>query len=62
MRTRPTSSRSPELEGCRTHGDTQAEAVRQAEDAIVTWLVTARVWGEPIPAPRLFSADDNEAD
>lgn len=44
----------PELEGCRTHGETRAEATRQAEDAIVTWLVAARVWGDQIPAPRLF--------
>ena len=52
----------PELEGCRTHGETRAEAARQAEDAIITWLVAARVWGEQIPAPRLFSGGDDEVD
>jgi len=45
----------PELPGCVTHGSTYAEAVRQAEDAIATWLDTARGWGDPIPPPRAFS-------
>lgn len=52
----------PELEGCRTHGQTRAEAARQAEDAIVTWLVAARVWGERIPVPRLFPDAGDHAD
>jgi len=46
----------PELPGCVTHGATHAEAVRQGEDAIVTWLQTARAWGDPIPHPRVFAA------
>ncbi len=45
----------PELPGCMTHGVTYAEAVRQGEDAIATWLNTARAWGDPIPAPRGFT-------
>lgn len=45
----------PELPGCMTHGATYAEAVRQGEDAIATWLETARTWGDPIPAPRVFA-------
>jgi predicted RNase H-like HicB family nuclease len=45
----------PELPGCMTHGATYAEAVRQGEDAIATWLDTARAYGDPIPAPRLFA-------
>jgi len=44
----------PELPGCMTHGATYAEAVRQGEDAIATWLETARAWGDPIPPPRVF--------
>jgi predicted RNase H-like HicB family nuclease len=44
----------PELPGCMTHGATYAEAVRQGEDAIATWLETARAWGDPIPPPRLL--------
>lgn len=45
----------PELPGCITHGATYADAVRQGEDAIATWLETARAWGDPIPPPRVFS-------
>ncbi len=46
----------PELPGCMTHGETYAEAVRQGEDAIATWLETARAWGDPIPPPRVLPA------
>lgn len=46
----------PELPGCMTHGETYAEAVRQGEDAIATWLDTARTWGDPIPEPRVLAA------
>jgi predicted RNase H-like HicB family nuclease len=45
----------PELPGCITHGATQVEAVRQAQDAIATWLEGARAAGEPLPSPRLFN-------
>src|SRR5205085_2684927 len=44
----------PELPGCRTHGRTYEEAVRQGQDAIATWLT-----GEPRatwPLPRDFTA------
>jgi predicted RNase H-like HicB family nuclease len=34
----------PELPGCMTH----AEAVKQGEAAIATWLATARAYGDPI--------------
>ncbi len=46
----------PELPGCLTHGATHAAAVRQGEDAIATWLATARRFGDPIPPPRVFAA------
>ncbi len=45
----------PELPGCVTHGSTYAEAVRQGEDAIATWLEMARASGDPIPAPRVLA-------
>ncbi len=45
----------PELPGCTTHGATYAEAVRQGEDAIITWPQTARAWGDPIPPPRVLA-------
>lgn len=41
----------PELPGCATHGDTKEEAIRQAEDAIATWLDGAREIGKKIPEP-----------
>ncbi len=46
----------PELPGCMTHGATHEAAVRQGEDAIATWLATARRFGDPIPPPRVFAA------
>ena len=46
----------PELEGSITHGATYEEAVRQGQDAIATWISTARAWNDPIPAPRVYGA------
>ncbi len=46
----------PELPGCMTHGVTHEAAVRQGEDAIATWLATARRFGDPIPPPHVFAA------
>jgi predicted RNase H-like HicB family nuclease len=46
----------PELPGCRTHGDTYAEAVQQGEDAIESWIMVAKELGRPIPAPKTFAA------
>lgn len=42
----------PELSGCRTHGSSYEEAVRQGEDAIQSWLDTAVYRGNPVPEPR----------
>ena len=44
----------PELPGCRTHGRTYEEAVRQGQDAIATWLTDEprATW----PVPRDFTA------
>jgi predicted RNase H-like HicB family nuclease len=44
----------PELPGCRTHGSTYEEAVRQAHDAIATWIDGAREDGDPVPEPIFF--------
>lgn len=41
----------PELPGCRTHGRTRAEAVRNGEEAIAAWLGGAKRFGDSIPAP-----------
>jgi predicted RNase H-like HicB family nuclease len=45
----------PELPGCKTHGFTYEEAVRQGRDAIESWIDTAREDGDPIPAPRVYA-------
>lgn len=41
----------PELPGCATHGSTYEKAVRNAEDAIETWLSGAKESKYPIPEP-----------
>jgi predicted RNase H-like HicB family nuclease len=42
----------PELPGCVAHGDTQENALKNAQDAISLWLDTAREFGDPIPEPK----------
>ena len=42
----------PELPGCMTHGDTYAEAVTRAEEAMQAWIETAQEDGEEVPQPR----------
>ncbi|MGI8643936.1 MAG: type II toxin-antitoxin system HicB family antitoxin [Thermomicrobiales bacterium] len=51
----------PELPGCRTHGATREEAVKQGEEVIALWLESAREWGDPIPPPRYFDLGEIEA-
>lgn len=41
----------PQLAGCAAHGDSQEEALRNAQDAIHLWIETAREFGDPIPEP-----------
>lgn len=47
----------PELPGCRTHGATYEEAVRQGQDAIETWIEGSNALGLPVPKPRYLRAD-----
>ena len=42
----------PELAGCAAHGSTQEEALRNANDAIQLWIITAKEFGDPVPEPR----------
>ena len=44
----------PELLGCKTHGTTYEEAVKQGRDAIESWIDASQAWGDPIPAPRVL--------
>ena len=45
----------PELPGCRTHGATYAEAVRQGQDALESWVDAARADGDALPDPMDFA-------
>ncbi len=42
----------PELSGCMAHGETQTEALKNAQSAIKLWLKTAKEFGDPIPEPK----------
>ena len=42
----------PELSGCMAHGDTKADALANAEEAIQLWIDTAIEFGDPIPVPK----------
>ncbi|HZS76573.1 MAG TPA: type II toxin-antitoxin system HicB family antitoxin [Ktedonobacteraceae bacterium] len=46
----------PELPGCKTHGKTYEEAVKNGQEAIELWLEASREWGHPIPEPRVLMA------
>lgn len=41
----------PDLRYCSAHGETPAEAVAEAQEAIALWLETAQAEGIPIPRP-----------
>lgn len=45
----------PELPGCRTHGKTYEEAVKQAQDAIAGWVESALLDGEVVPPAKTFT-------
>jgi predicted RNase H-like HicB family nuclease len=42
----------PELPGCMAHGKTRPEAIKNAEDAIIFWIKTAKEDGQTIPEPK----------
>jgi predicted RNase H-like HicB family nuclease len=46
----------PELPGCMSDGETRAEALANVEDAIATWIHSARKMRRAIPEPRLHRA------
>ena len=45
-------SEVPELPGCAAHGDTQAAALENANEAILLWIDTAEEFGDPVPEPK----------
>jgi antitoxin HicB len=42
----------PDLPGCIADGKTPEEALHEAQDALESWLRTAKQFGDPIPKPR----------
>jgi len=42
----------PELPGCMAHGETRAEALANAEEAIDLWVKVARKRGREVPQPQ----------
>ena len=42
---------APDLPGCSAFGSTQAEALRELQDAITAWRKAAAKAGHPIPPP-----------
>src|SRR3989337_3913213 len=41
----------PDLPGCIADGDTIEETVKNADDALRSWLGTAKEFKDPVPAP-----------
>lgn len=41
----------PDLPGCMSDGETRAEAARNVEDAIESWIEEARAIGRAVPSP-----------
>lgn len=48
----------PELPGCMSDGESRAEALRNVEDAIATWLHCARKMGGSPPHPSSTAPPD----
>jgi antitoxin HicB len=46
----------PELPGCMSDGETEFEAIQNAQDAIQCWLEAAQETNQPIPEPRRRAA------
>jgi predicted RNase H-like HicB family nuclease len=47
---------APDLNGCSAFGVSEAEALRELDDAIATWILAAKAANNPIPAPTDKSA------
>ncbi len=45
----------PDLPGCMSDGETHAEALENALDAIECWLAAASRLGREIPAPKAYA-------
>lgn len=45
----------PQLPGCLSDGETIAEAIKNGEDAVKSWIHAAKLHGDPIPKPKTVS-------
>ncbi len=43
----------PELPGCKTHGETYEQAVKNGKEAIEAWIEDANKDGVPLPEPKV---------
>jgi len=41
----------PDLPGCMSDGETPEEALKNVQDAIVSWIEAAKEWKQEIPKP-----------
>ncbi|NBS17387.1 MAG: toxin-antitoxin system HicB family antitoxin [Gammaproteobacteria bacterium] len=41
----------PDLPGCMADGDTVDEAIANGRDAVQSWILTAREFGDAVPSP-----------
>ena len=41
----------PDLPGCMSDGETPEEALKNVQDAVVSWIEAAKEWKQEIPKP-----------
>ena len=46
----------PELPGCKTHGDTYEEAVKNDKEVIELCITSEKELGRPVPRPNKYAA------
>jgi predicted RNase H-like HicB family nuclease len=51
----------PALKGCHTQGDTEDEALANAQEAIGAYLESMLAHGEPIPTEELLFSESSQA-
>jgi len=52
----------PELPGCIAHGDSPADALANATQAMELWIATAKEFGNPVPQPKGARLVDAQAE
>ncbi|MCF6095676.1 type II toxin-antitoxin system HicB family antitoxin [Thermovorax subterraneus] len=49
----------PDLPGCMADGDTLEEAIKNAKEAIESWIEAAKAEGRPIPEPTFYKDEED---